>query len=406
MDRPPDANEERLERAIDAMRQAPELGEFPADAVLRNIAASRDAARQQPTLLTRRWTMKTYKRLAAMIVLALGAAVVAFTLLRPGGSVAFAEVARQLHEARTLAADMTTTQPDGKAIRSRLYYDVSGRYRLESGDFVTVTDATTGMTLSLDRTHKQATIIRVSHKPGDAGPAQDPSKFLDQLVHVEASGATPVGESDVNSRHAKGFEISQEGQKAIVWADAKTGEPLRLEMSIRTTPAEKPISVVMDHLAINPTLDDALFSTAVPPGYAQQRMDLTVPTGEPGEKDVVEFLRQYAAAFDGNFPPGLQPAEWAASLKLKLTTGAKTQAPATAPSQQTMQLFVLSGRVTRFLGALPHGYHYAGKAVRLGQGDKPIFWYKSDDSDNDRVVYGDLRVATVPAGDLPEQGNQ
>lgn len=400
MDRPRDGNDERLERAIDAMRQAPELGEFPADAVLRNIQASRDARRRPHTLLTRRWTMKTYSRLAAMILLAIGAAAFAWIVLKPGGSVAFAEVARQLHETRTLTADMTTTPFDGKPVHSRLYYDAAGRYRIESGQTVTITDIGKHVMLTLDRAQKRAAVFDASRKP-DTRPAQDPSEFLDQLLHVQASGGKPVGEKDVNGRRATGFEIDQEGQHALVWADAKTGEPLRLEMSIHTGPAQKPIALVMDDLTINPKLDNALFSTQVPAGYTQERIALSIPTGKPGEQDVVEFLRQYAATFDGSFPPGLQPAEWLAPLKQRLATGANAQNPTTRPAPQFLVLLGLSGRVTQFLETLPHGYHYAATGLRPGDSSKIIFWYRPDGSDEYRAVYANLHAATVAQDQLP-----
>jgi hypothetical protein len=36
--------------------------------------------------------------------------------------------------------------------------------------------------------------------------------------------------------------------------------------------------------------------------------------------------------------------------------------------------------------------HYAGKGVSLGAADTPIFWYRPMDSQNYRVIYGDLSV--------------
>jgi len=346
--------------------------------------------------------MKTYSRLAAMILLAIGAATFAWMVLKPGGSVAFAEVARQLHEARTLTADMITTPPDGKPVHAKLYYDAGGRYRIESGQTVTIADMNKHVMLSLDRAQKRAALFDASRKP-DTRPAQDPSEFLNQLLHVETNGGKPVGEKDVNGRHAKGFGVSQEGQKALVWADAKTGEPLSVEMSVRPGPAEKAITLVLDNVAINPRLDEALFSIQVPPGYTQERIAFSIPAGKPGEQDVVEFLRQYAANFDGSFPPGLQPAEWLAPLKQKLATGTNAQKTATRPAPQFLVLLGLSGRVTQFLETLPHGYHYAATGVRLGDASKIIFWYQPDNSDQYRAVYGDLHAATVTTSDLPSQ---
>jgi hypothetical protein len=36
--------------------------------------------------------------------------------------------------------------------------------------------------------------------------------------------------------------------------------------------------------------------------------------------------------------------------------------------------------------------HYAGKGVKLGAADRPIFWYRPKDSKKYRVIYADLSV--------------
>ena len=36
--------------------------------------------------------------------------------------------------------------------------------------------------------------------------------------------------------------------------------------------------------------------------------------------------------------------------------------------------------------------HYAGKGVKLGAADTPIFWYRPKDSKKYRVIYADLSV--------------
>jgi hypothetical protein len=53
--------------------------------------------------------------------------------------------------------------------------------------------------------------------------------------------------------------------------------------------------------------------------------------------------------------------------------------------------------------------HYAGRGVKLGAADKPIFWYRPADAKKYRVIYGDLAVReaeTPPVApvELPEEG--
>jgi hypothetical protein len=41
--------------------------------------------------------------------------------------------------------------------------------------------------------------------------------------------------------------------------------------------------------------------------------------------------------------------------------------------------------------------HYAGKGIKLGEGDKPVFWYRPKDAKTYRVIYGDLSVRDADA---------
>ena len=46
---------------------------------------------------------------------------------------------------------------------------------------------------------------------------------------------------------------------------------------------------------------------------------------------------------------------------------------------------------------------YAGRGVRLGDKDKPVFWYRPKESGPYRVIYGDLRAGEVAPEDLPKR---
>jgi hypothetical protein len=41
--------------------------------------------------------------------------------------------------------------------------------------------------------------------------------------------------------------------------------------------------------------------------------------------------------------------------------------------------------------------HYAGKGVKLGAADRPIFWYHPKGAKNYRVIYADLSVREAAA---------
>jgi hypothetical protein len=47
-------------------------------------------------------------------------------------------------------------------------------------------------------------------------------------------------------------------------------------------------------------------------------------------------------------------------------------------------------------------WHWAGVGVELGDAETPIFWYRPNDSETWRVIYGDLHVEDAAEEDLPE----
>jgi hypothetical protein len=47
-------------------------------------------------------------------------------------------------------------------------------------------------------------------------------------------------------------------------------------------------------------------------------------------------------------------------------------------------------------------WHYNGQGVKLGDADKPIFWYQPQGSQTWRVIYGDLSVKDVAPENLPK----
>ena len=67
-----------------------------------------------------------------------------------------------------------------------------------------------------------------------------------------------------------------------------------------------------------------------------------------------------------------------------------------------MGLAMTCGRGLRFLHDLKpeNDSHYAGKDVKLGTPDRPIFWYKPTGAEEYRVIYADLSVKDMSPDDL------
>jgi len=46
---------------------------------------------------------------------------------------------------------------------------------------------------------------------------------------------------------------------------------------------------------------------------------------------------------------------------------------------------------------LEENWHASSEPVYIGETEKPLYWWRLDDSEMYRVIYGDLSIATVPA---------
>ena len=75
---------------------------------------------------------------------------------------------------------------------------------------------------------------------------------------------------------------------------------------------------------------------------------------------------------------------------------------ASKPAQEVPKAHTRIVRAMMLLDMHPSA-QYAGQGVKLGDGTKPVFWYKpGSDSQAYRVIYGDLSVKDVPTDELPE----
>jgi hypothetical protein len=172
-------------------------------------------------------------------------------------------------------------------------------------------------------------------------------------------------------------------------------------------------------------LDPSLFSLEPPAGYTVQTETVTLPT----EEDLVNILRLTAEHNNGIFPSAIgqnkeymhaiQAASQSEAEKLLKTTEAqKLMNELRAKYGKDQPGFMkewmkewmkMVGPLTQkhmkgmsFYGMLKpeSDSHYAGKDVKLGMPDPPIFWYKPTGADKYRVIYADLSVKELAPDDV------
>jgi hypothetical protein len=189
---------------------------------------------------------------------------------------------------------------------------------------------------------------------------------------------------------------------------------------------ERTMKMVLSNFQFDVPLDESLFSLTPPEGYRLQEMSMDWSGG--GEKDVIEILRRSADIDNGVFPDSLldqkmiMKINMKATMKLSFELGKQAAIAAAkrakekaegkelekaAPPEMPPEMLKeqseagnLIGRMITFLTENA-GWKYAGKGVKLGDTQTPIFWYVPKDSKQGRVIYGDLSVRDVPVDKLP-----
>jgi outer membrane lipoprotein-sorting protein len=270
----------------------------------------------------------------------------------------------------------------------RMIYADGNRSRMEMGDgHIAIRDGQE--TVMIDEQAKTVTKLELIGLPANA-PSQPTSgiDLINGLKSMSSTAAEPLGEKEIDGVAATGFKSTWGNNGTIIaWADKKTADPVRVEMSM--TMAGKAVTVVMDHFDMSPTITDDTFSTKVPEGYkvVTQKMDVTNVTQGKAAESVAAVLGAYADASEGSFPATLD--DWASLMKMD----EKTLKPAVDPQ--------LIGAMSAQLFSMPGGYHYTGKGVKKGDKTAVIFWYTPKDAKLSRAVYGDLHIDDVETAKLP-----
>lgn len=404
-----DANDERdarLDRHIDALREGGLHAEGPSpEALARTLAML--AADPSPAMRLgpddaaaetiarpanpRGWFKMTFvQKIAAAASFAAAACLVwimFFVFSTMGATVAYADVVEKVARARGLAYTTTVQMPgkdEGTSIRT--LQGERGKVRVEMpGGRVMISDG--ARLITLDPVKKVATQIEPVGAPATAAAAPTGIDLVAALKVVAGGKPEPLGEQKVGGVVATGFRAPWNGLGTmVVWADAKTAQPVRIELTMQM--AGKAVTSVMEHFELDPAIDASTFSTEVPAGYATetQQIDLTLATQGKVAEAVIAVLKAYADASDGALPADLN--DWAALMKMD-KQGKSLISPQT--------IGAMSGQ----LFSLPGGYGYAGKGVKLGDAEKIVFWYRPANAEKYRAVFGDLRIEDVDASRIP-----
>lgn len=376
-----------------------------ADVSRRPIVRTR-AKMTHPTLLSRplatwRWIMRSpVSRISAAVVLAIALGAVAVWFNGGGTAPAFAAFIEPILDAKTVTYE-TTFEGDGQKITGRVMAIASwGRTRYEAKregkiKSVRISDDT-DKDLTLLPASKVAVVTTYTNVPKREHPKSLFFELRSQLIDARDRPdwiREPLGEKVIAGQRLVGHRLTGHGNILDLWGDPKTGMPVRIESRTPSLPNMKPI--IYSNFVFNPHLDESLFSLEPPAGYEVRKQTVDVSPAE--EKDLIETFRRYAELCGGALPDQLDldafaklaDEDWAKSHPMK----------GSYPSDEAMQealnaLGKLCRGVSFAFEVLPReaDAHYAGKGVKLGAADTPIFWYRPKDAEKYRIIYADLSV--------------
>jgi outer membrane lipoprotein-sorting protein len=316
-----------------------------------------------------------------------------------GTSTVFADVAEQLHKARTLLYTVTTStavegMPD---MRMEIAFKEPGYMRMTMpGGYISVMDCIQGKALSIIPERKQFIEMDMSNLPDDVGRRQFDA--IERLRTLPQRADEVLGERVMDGRTVQGFRVNEEGAINTVWIDPQTRGLVLVEREFVNAPG---MSATMTDFRFDVELDDSLFSLMPPDGYT--RVQVQVDVSEVAEKDLIEFMRLWSTwTKDGTFPPTLNPVELA-KVSMEMAKAGEfggAQTTVQEQDQHTMQFT----RGVMFVLKLPAGsnWRYAGEKVKYGDAQTAIFWYRPEGSTTYHVIYGDLTVKDVGPENLPK----
>jgi outer membrane lipoprotein-sorting protein len=314
------------------------------------------------------------------------------------GTSAYAQVAAELRNARTVVFTLITqtNQGNGETVNTDVAYKEPGHLRTTTIDgYVAIVDGTSGKMISIvpGRGYTLAEI----NNTGTTG-AKGPLVSIEAMKNLPAKADENLGTKEIDGIDCDGYKVTQGDLTTTVWLDTKTDDLVQVEQKYTSAPG---MNRIIKNIKFDVMLDDSLFNLTPPAGYKSGGFELKSDVSAEKEDTFIEFLRWWSnATVDGTFPPIVAGSQMA-KVSMDMARQGKFKESAFGNANADAQR-MFNGML--FVAHLPasSNWRYMGENVKFGTLDKPIFWYQPKDSNNYRVIYGDLSVKEVAPEDLPK----
>jgi len=317
---------------------------------------------------------------------------------------AFAEIIQPFLTARTASFKMTMEVEGAPTQTFDCLYAEPIRMRQTNKEqgAVVISDLLEGKIVTLMPSQKKAYVMELENIPED----QDQSGFnmfgeirkhILEAKESEDESVEFLGEKQINGLTVIGYHVTKPGVEITVWADPKTKLPVQM------TNTMEPTTYTMTDIVFDVEFDESLLSLEIPAEYTVHTMQ--VDASEPTEEDLINMFRIWAEHMDGNLPSALEMNAMMEFMQYQLKKmkeqGIELTEEIMLERQQIIQKMSRGGMFVQKLPA-DSDWHYAGKDVKFGDAEKPIFWYNPEGSETYRVIYGDLSIKSAALENLPQ----
>ncbi len=306
-------------------------------------------------------------------------------------SIAFAEIVQQIRQARTVTFT-TEIQMGQQIMRVENTRKEPGLKRaLMPGGLVFISDLARKKSITINHSEKQYT-----ERDLEDAQTQD---FFEDMRTLPNRANEILAKKEMDGHIVQGFRVIEHGIDAICWIDVQAGDLIRIEGQFPNAPNTR---IVATDFKFDIELDDTLFSLTPPDGYVPKQPP-TIDRSEVNCQDLINLLRWWATNTEGRFfPPSLEPAEFMkAGMEMK-KTGKISEVQGTKDEKMQHMMKLTRGIQFAMMMKPENDWHYAGEGVELGDAATPICWYRPQDSQTYRVIYGDLTFKDAAPEDLPE----
>ena len=370
-----------------------------------------------------RMTQSRPRRLAAMLVPAACVVAAVSIFLASGQRSALAAALEHLQAARTIVCHIS--MPEGLEVQGMSLKGDGMLYMSDAfGTFSTI--KVNGMVVSqsyappdgpltvvqpLSKTYMK---IDVSGLDPEDINAQNPGVFLEQLAQLKAEAATELGTRTIGGHEAIGYRIpgdklgfgssGKDGLTAFaeLWVATETNLPVELSVSVPMPQSERPLVVRYDRFEWDVPLAASLFQPKIEDDYTQLDMKLA----RPSEEALLNALDRFRTITGGQYPSDFSPVTAMSELFTMPHSEEGRKLLEHADQQQLIELSAeITAGVIYYMKLIREGREpqYFGDDVTADEGDKVLMRWNLDDG-RVRVIYGDLHVATLPAGAVAGEG--